>query len=149
MINKPFLDILYHLSHETNLDLYPDDHGVCKLKLSNQMTVQIEIDSQDSSLYMVSVICTIPPGKFRENVLKHALYANHFSNLDEGALCFIEKISALALSKTISLRSLTGEALLQKICLMGEKADSWKKAIDLNQPAPFLIKQPPRSKTKT
>lgn len=140
-MTKPFLDILYHLSHETGLQLYPDDHGACKLKLSNQMNVQLELDLRSPSLFLVCNIASLPPGTFRENVLKHALYANHFEDSTSGILCYIEKLGALALCKTIPIQDLHSDHLLDQISLMGEKAEKWKKAIDQSQPAPFVMNQ--------
>ena len=39
----PFLDILYKLSHETGLRLYPDANHACKL-LVGDCYVQLEMD---------------------------------------------------------------------------------------------------------
>lgn len=148
MMMKPFLDLLYSLSHETQLELYPDDHGACKLLLSNQMSIQIEMDREEKGFYLVCVISPLPPGKFRESVLKHALYGNHFADSVNGILCFIEKLGALALTKKVSFGSCEGLKLVNLIAHMGEKAALWKQALDQNQPAPFTIKSAPTSPKK-
>lgn len=63
---KPFLDILYHLSHLTNLKLYPDQNGACKLLIGENIFVQLEPDFSQENLLIASIISEVSVGKFRE-----------------------------------------------------------------------------------
>jgi hypothetical protein len=134
-----FLDILYKLSHETGLKLYPDHHGVCKLLIGNRTTIQLEMDPNGEKLLIGSVIIEIPLGKFREEVLKHALVANSTEYPYYGYLCYIQRINSLALYDTLSLRDLSGEALLNYIEQFAEKSEKWKSAIESGRPGPHLL----------
>ena len=147
-MKKPFLNLLYDLSSEIGLELYPDDHGACKLLLSNQMKIQIELDPREEILYVICMISPLPPGKFRENVLKHALYGNHFANSTYGILCYIEKLSSLALTESIPLDSITTDSLLDLMLHMSEKGLEWKQALEQNHPAPFVMKIPSQLPSK-
>lgn len=139
-MNKVFLDILYHLSHETGLKLYPDANDACKLHLSNQFYVQLEMDRSEEHLNAVCKILEIPLGKFKENVLKHALVANY--NLDplESCLSYIQKTNTLALYQKIPLKNLVPSQLVEILVNLGLKAEEWKQAIESGRPGPNMIK---------
>jgi len=144
-MNKLFLDILYHLSHETGLKLYPDANDACKLHLSNQFYVQLEMDRSEEHLHAVCKIIEIPLGKFKENVLKHALVANY--NLDpfESCLSYIQKTNTLALYQKISVKPFNPTQLVDIIVRLGLKAQEWKQAIESGRPGPNMIKSPQKS----
>lgn len=139
-MNKLFLDILYHLSHETGLKLYPDSNDACKLHLSNQFYVQLEMDQSEEHLNAICKITEIPLGKFKENVLKHALVANY--NLDpfESCLSYIQKTNTLTLYQKISVKNLNPTQLVDIIVRLGLKAEQWKQAIESGRPGPNTIK---------
>lgn len=151
-MNKAFLDILYHLSHETGLKLYPDENDACKLHLSNDQYVQLEMDPSEQHLNAVCKITEIPLGKFKENVLKHALVANHQYNPYESCLCYIHKANQLSLYQKIPIKNLQPPQLVQMIVLIGLKAQEWKQAIEQGRPGPNIIQSPtplPSSKNPT
>ncbi|MEI8301017.1 MAG: CesT family type III secretion system chaperone [Chlamydiota bacterium] len=136
----PFLDILYQLSHETGLQLYPDNHHACKLVVGEHITVQLEMDISQEHLLLGSVIYEIPLGAFRENVLKHALVANSGDYPLYGYLCYIQKLNALALYDALSLKNLTGISLSNHIILFAQKAELWREALSSNRPGPNTLK---------
>lgn len=136
----PFLEILYKLSHETGLKLYPDSNEACKLLVGDNCYVQLEMDITGDYLLIVSVITEIPLGKFREEVLKHALVANNVEYPYYGHLCYIQKTNSLALYDALLIRTLTGESLLNYIKIFTEKVETWKKAITSGRPGPNVLK---------
>lgn len=135
----PFLEILYQLSHETGLQLYPDSHEACQLLVGERMKVQLEIDLTGNKLLIGSIIIEIPLGKFRETVLKHALAANAAEYPYYGYLCYIHKLNALALYDALPIKNLTGPQLVNYITLFAEKAELWYKAISSGQPGPNVL----------
>lgn len=75
MIDR-FPELLQELATELDIDLYPDKRGACKLVTEDGLHVQMEVDVRQESLLIASFICEIPPGKFRENILRDALKSN-------------------------------------------------------------------------
>lgn len=137
----PFLEILYNLSHETGLKLYPDTHDACKLLLADDIMVQLEIDQRGENLLLASHIAELSPGKFRESVLKHALVANTMETPNYGNLCYVEKINMLSLYDFIPLDGLKTEFLMNFIIVFADKVKSWKNALSSSKPAPFILQK--------
>jgi hypothetical protein len=144
-MNKQFLDILYNLSHELGLTLYPDSNDACKLHLSNQHYVQLEMDRAEEHINAVCKIIEIPLGKFKENVLKHALVANYNLTPFEPCLSYVQKNNTLTLYQKIPLKHLNPSQLVDSIVKMGLKAQDWKQAIESGRPGPNVIKTMPQS----
>lgn len=150
----PFLEVLYNLSHETGLKLYPDQNEACKLVLEGDIMIQLEIDQRGENLLLASHIAELSPGKFRESVLKHALIANTMETPNYGSLCYIEKINMLTLYDFIPLSGLKTEFLLNFIIVFADKVKSWKAALSASKPAPFTLQKfsddkPPKFGLKT
>lgn len=137
---SPFLEILYKLSHETGLKLYPDNHEACKLLIGDHNNVQLEMDFTGEKLLVGSIIIEIPLGKFREEVLKHALVANNAEYPCYGYLCYIQRINSLALYDYLSLKNLTGDFLVNYITVFAQKAETWRAAIASGRPGPNVLK---------
>ncbi|MBM3192194.1 MAG: hypothetical protein FJZ63_06065 [Chlamydiae bacterium] len=139
----PFLEILYKLSHETGLQLYPDDNKACKLKVGEHAHVQLEIAPDQEHLLLASIIIEIPLGVFRENVLKHALVENNQDYPTHGYLGYIKKLNALGLYESLRLSELTGPKLVQHIASFAQKVDLWREAIASGRPGPYPLAAPP------
>lgn len=135
----PFLEILYQLSHETDLQLYPDAHDACKLLVGEHNYVQLEMDVTGEKLLIGSIIIDIPLGQFRENVLKHALVANAADYPSYGYLCYIHQINSLALYEALPIKTVTGPLLVHYISRFAEKVESWRKAIASGHPGPNVL----------
>lgn len=136
----PFLELLYKLSHETGLKLYPDKNEACKLLVGEHSKVQLEMDFTGEKLLIGSIIIEIPLGKFREEVLKHALVANSAEYPYYGYLCYIQRTNSLALYDHLFIKTLTGDFLLNYIKLFAEKAETWRTAIASGRPGPNILK---------
>ena len=145
-MNKYFLDILYQLSHETGLKLFPDNNDACKLKMSNDFFIQLEMDPKADQIIAFCKVVDLPIGKFRENVLKHALVANEADEPFTGNLSFISKQGYLAIHQILPLKGISPNFLLQTIIQMSLKAQDWKTALDSGRGGPNLILTPPDAK---
>lgn len=127
MIDR-FEEILRELGIEYGLPLHPDHRGACKLLINETMQLQIEYRQEHQALLALTFICEIPPGKFRENVLRTALKANHFSPT-KSLLGYSDKNNQLALFQQIPLTLLTGKKLAELLTLFINKADEWRQRV--------------------
>ena len=73
---KSFHDLIAELGEYIGEDLKVDLNMACSLEINNLIKVQIELDSPGEKILLMSLITELPPGKFRENILKDALKAN-------------------------------------------------------------------------
>lgn len=138
----PFLEILYGLSHDTGLKLYPDNHQACKLIVGDNIHVQLEMDPATDNMIIGSIIAETPPGQFRENILKHALVANSQEFPNYGCLCYISRINSLALYDSLPSRNIKPDFLIDFITVFAEKVLLWRKALDAGRPGPNSIDNP-------
>jgi hypothetical protein len=128
MIDR-FAELLLNLSAELDIDLCPDKHGACKLVLDNGLHAQMEIDTRQESLLLATFICEIPPGKFRENILKDALKSNS-PFPENGTLAYSARNNQLTLFAYLHLHSLTGRALAEFLQAFLDKAHQWRTGVD-------------------
>ncbi|PCI94325.1 hypothetical protein COB11_04000 [Candidatus Aerophobetes bacterium] len=135
----PFLEILYGLSHDTGLKLYPDQNEACKLVLENGIHVQLEMDPATDNLILGGIIAETPPGKFREKILKHALVANNQEFPNYGCLCYIHSTNSLALYDTLPSKNVDTEFLIDFITVFADKVQTWKRALEEGRPGPNII----------
>lgn len=142
---SPFLDILYKLSHLTGLKLYPDKNNACKLVITDDISIQLETDLAQERLLIGCLICEIPPGVFREDVLKHALAENYQAFPLFGTLCYVDKLNFLALYDYIPLKNLQENYLIDYITVFADKASSWKNSILNNRPGPNSLDNYPKN----
>ncbi len=123
-----FEEILNELGIECGQPLHPDSHGACKLFINELMHVQIECRQELESLAILTFICEIPPGKFRENVLKTALKSNHFSP-EKPYLCYSDKNNQLSLFQYLPMKTLTGKQLMGFLEHFMKKAHEWRQGV--------------------
>ena len=69
---KSFHDLIAELGEYIGEDLKVDLNMACSLEINNLIKVQIELDSPGEKILLMSLITELPPGKFRENILKDA-----------------------------------------------------------------------------
>jgi hypothetical protein len=130
-----FHTILQELGENLDLDLIPDTRSSCTLLYQNRLSLQLETDAYEKYLLAICRICELPPGRFRENVLQHALQFNDLYPL-VATLGYSSKYNALVLSCSLLLEELKGRDLLRWISQWFRIADLWKKAIDAGQSVP-------------
>jgi hypothetical protein len=128
-MNDRFEELLKELGKILNLSLHPDRHRACNLKINNGLEVQIEINPVKEKLLFVTLIGTIPPGKFRENLLKEALKANNqFPRT--GILGYSERNNKLTLHEFLPLSEMNGEKMAKYLQQFVLKADEWKVSLE-------------------
>lgn len=123
---NPFEELLKELSVLLGIGLHVDKNGACKLLFENTFHIQIEYNSSRQALLIASFIGEIPPGKFRENLLKDALKANCPFPQD-GILGYSERNNQLTLSQWIPLRELSAQKLHDLLQTCMNKVKVWHK----------------------
>ena len=123
-----FATLLEELSEELNIDLYVDPKGACTLLFDDQLSVQLEPNARPDHLLVACFVADLPPGKFREEVLKDALKANSPAP-EVGVLSFCERKNQLVLSAFLPLPSLKGKELSAFLSLFVGKAKEWRLGV--------------------
>jgi hypothetical protein len=126
-----FAQLLSDLGLLLDIPLFPDKRCACKLNIEDALHVQLEPDANREKLLLFCFLAEIPPGKFRENVLRDALKTN--ADLTMGTLGFSERNNQLVLFAYLSFHPLTAKELLDFLSLFVAKAQSWKQAIATGQ----------------
>ena len=133
-----FEALLKDLSPLVGTALHIDKTGGCKLSVNHSLHVNLQCDPKDRRLLMASFIGEIPPGKFRENLLKDALRANEASPFHE-VLGYSERNNQLALFSYTSFEYLSADKLYQQLKQFVAKANEWKVAIETGNTSHLLI----------
>ncbi len=130
-----FEEFLRDLGDLLNTPLHPDRHQACKLNINDTLHIQLQIDPSKDSLLIVSFLCDVPPGKFRENILKEALKANGaYPRI--GTLGFSSRKNQLALFQYLPLSELKAEKAADFLAQFIEKAEQWRLAVERGSTPP-------------
>jgi hypothetical protein len=136
-MNDRFDEMLKLLGESLGADLTPDKNNACAIQIKKGLVVQLQNDQSEEKLLMGCKICELPPGKFRENVLKEALKANGQSDPRVGIFAYIDPINTLFFFQRYPFDILTtGERIASLIGPFVTAAEEWKKAIESGQSSP-------------
>ncbi len=128
---NPFEQLIESLSKGLGIPLFAKKGYICKLLIQGSLKIQLEHETPLNRILIASFLCELPPGKFREDVLKEALKKNSLLNR-LGDLAYSEKNNSLAYFLYIPDNknpNLILESLLQFI----ETSKAWKSAIENGQ----------------
>lgn len=135
MISR-FEELLEELSYVFQISLHPDKIGACSLKLSDNLIIQLQLDISQENLFLFSKIIELPPGKFKENVLKEALKWNGFPDPRPGILGYLSRTTHLTLHQSYPITMLKGEELAGIIGGFLDYLKGWYQAIQTGQSSP-------------
>lgn len=135
-----FEELLKELGKAIHLALHSDKNHACSIRLHGGVLVQLELDSSQENLLLFTKIIELPPGKFREIVLREALKANSFLDPRPGILGYFNNTNHLVLHQRYPLQILNGERLASFLSVFAELADLWRKAIESGRAAPHPVK---------
>lgn len=124
-----FEELLDQFGRLINVVLRPDRNQACRLTFNKTLQVQLEYDIAKEKILIASLIAEIPPGKFRENILREALKANNLYPRT-GTLGYSERHNKLALFDFLSVHGLTAEKLSAYLTPFVEKANFWRTSIE-------------------
>lgn len=128
----PFGELLDELGNELGIPLHLDKKSACTLNINDQFHVQLECDPHQENILVAAFICDLPPGKFRENILRDALKSNEpFPR--NGTLAYSDRNNKLALFAHLRLASLNGRRLSEFLNTFLEKANGWRTGVETGQ----------------
>ena len=121
-----FAILLADLGALIQVPLHPDHQRGCNLSVNGELHVQLKED--ENRILVASFLAEIPPGKFRENILKETLKENNLFPRT-GTFSYSERNNQLALFSYLPLEGLRGDTLADFLEAFLEKAFSWKTAL--------------------
>ena len=71
-----FEEYIQKLGQTLGTPLHAEKGYLCKLRVEGSLQVQIEHEPDQERILIASFLCELPPGKYREDLLKEALKAN-------------------------------------------------------------------------
>lgn len=131
-----FTELLHSLSTLFGIELRADKYNACALQIKQGLVIQLQPNDTAEKLLIASKITEIPPGKFRENVLKEALKANARPDPLVGTLAYLPNSNMLVLFQYYPLDLLTSERLAGLITPFIDVAEQWRSAILSGQTNP-------------
>lgn len=143
---KNFASLIHELSELAGIAIETDIHEAVKLRINQKIPVQIEAETTGESILLMSQFIELPPGRFRENILKDALKANHMSDQHPSVLSYILKHNQLVLFQHVHAHALTGELLYGHLTIFVKRVESWREAIDSGKTSPSGEFPLPKSK---
>ena len=143
-----FSQILYDLSEEIggHLKLYIDANGICQLNYKDILKLQLSYDEATEELLILSFICDVPPGKYREKLLKAALIANG-AMPRIGTFGYSERKNQLCLFSYLPSEGATGETVFNTLQEFIEEALKWKDSVENGKPLPIAPSTPKQGDT--
>jgi len=142
---RTFTDLIEELGELTDQDITAELNQTCRLKVNETMYVQLEVDPTSEFILTTVEISEIPPGRFRENILKDALKSNFLVEVNHSVLAYLGVDNKLILYEYIYAHALTGETLYEHIHRLVTRGEKWKNAIDSGQTSPNDLEEMPRS----
>ncbi len=130
-----FSELISELGKIFGLSLHPDKYNAVSISIP-PLTIQLELDPTQENLFFFTKVISLPPGKFRENVLAEALKFNNLPDPNQGIFGYIEMTNHLSLHQIYPVGILSGEKVALLFGAFFELASSWQKAIDSGQAGP-------------
>jgi hypothetical protein len=131
-----FDELIEGLAEALNAPIHPDINSVVTMLVEGKVKVQLEPDKKGDFFLIGAYIGELPPGKFREHILKDALKINFNAGKNLGILSYMGKHNSLMLHRKIHLESLTVDELIKHIKHITVRAKKWQDAMDIGHTSP-------------
>ncbi len=131
-----YINLIAQLSERLKREIYPDINNIVVLLIEKRVKIHIEIDSMEEFITIGAFITELPPGKFRENILKDALKSNFDEHKNPGILSYMARENVLALHSKFALSGLTIDSLMQSLKHLTKRARLWQDAINEGRTSP-------------
>ena len=128
---NPFEQYIQELNRILGISLYAEKGYLCKLIIEGSLKLQLEHEPAEERILIASFLCELPPGKFREDVLKEALKANDSLNR-EGIFAYSGTNNSLVYFLYFS-DTLPSDQLAKTLLQFIEIAKKWKTAVETGQ----------------
>ncbi len=134
MVANAFDSILQELGSSLNIkDLSLDEHNTCLIKFPNGLEVYVEPAASGEDLLLYTKLGELPPGRYREDVLREALKANGFPYPRYGTFAYSAGNEQLVLFQFLPMKNLTGERVADFLTPLMKRALAWKELLNNNQ----------------
>ena len=130
-----FQEIIWDLGEEIDVPLHVDTNNSCQIVIDEKLSIQLEVEERNEKLLIAAYVSEVPPGRFRENVLKETLKINALPNR-LGTFGYIEKINMLVLFHFLPLETIKREKLADFLELFIQEASRWHSSILTGTPLP-------------
>ena len=130
-----FQELLWDLGEIMELPLHIDKNHACSILFEEKLPIQIEMDPYGEKVIIAAFLAELPPGRFRELVLKESLKVNRIYH-PFGFFAYVEKNNMLILHQFLSVRELNGQKFAEFLEIFIEEAFTWQEAIASGQAAP-------------
>lgn len=145
MLTSVFDNILKDFEPFFNCTLQSDANHSCKIEMGFGISIQIEIN-QENQVIIGSIVGELPPGVYRDRLIRQALKSNNSSPLSSGTFGYSKKSNHLISFLLIHSDKITPDYIFEILPPFIEKAKLWKEAIEENQlPA---VEDPSKENTK-
>ncbi len=134
MIN--FHDLIHELGEFIGEDLKVDLNQSCCIEVNQILKIQIELDPPGEIILLMAKVIELPPGKFRENILRDALKANFLAEEKEGVLSYLERQNTLVLCQNLYTHSISRDILYAHLMQFIERSSKWLAAIEAGRSSP-------------
>jgi hypothetical protein len=132
-----FEELMQQLSRVLDIELLPDAHRIVALKIHQKIVVQLQEEKdEEPQLLIGSILCELPPGRFRENVLIEALKTNGLVDPRIAVLGYLRRKNALTMHQVYPYSMLDGQRLAALLSSFIEWAEAWRKAVEQGQVGP-------------
>lgn len=124
-----FAILLADLGSLINVPLHPDAKRACRLNIDGKLHLQMQDEPEKDRILVATMIGDVPPGKFRENILRETLKENslypRFATLG-----YAERSNKLALFSHVYYPGLHGNSMADFLEAFIEKSLAWKTALE-------------------
>ncbi len=127
-----FAAVLADLAALIDVPLQPDHNRSCSLNVNNAMHVQLQEEENKDRILIGAFVGELPPGKFREILLKETLKENNLYPR-VGTFSYSPRNNQLAFFTYVLLPTLTGDILADILEIFLDRAFSWKTALETGQ----------------
>lgn len=125
-----FEDLIAELGERLDMEIFPSQTNVVSLLIENAVKVQIEADKHEEFLTIAAFVLELPPGRFREKVLKGALKANDAIDSLPGTLSYVGSENCLLLFNKLPMEVFTVDNLIECIKQLKNRTLKWKEALN-------------------
>ena len=133
-----FEALLNELGTDLETTLTPDEKGFCLVVLKNKVNIQIQ-PSTLNRILICSTLGTLPPGAFRETLLRGALMNNGSPPPLYGILSYSTAKDSLILFEFLDQKNLNNDDFIKYFRTFSKKAEQWMDAINSGE-LPTIIK---------
>lgn len=131
-----FHDIMEELGAALETEIIPEPGNVVELELDDELLIRLELEVSEEFILVASFVSELPPGKFRENILKDCLRANEKLQERRSILSYVEASNQLVLFQMVPIEGLTGDLLAETIFVFSDRLKKWTSAIEAGRTMP-------------